>query len=181
MSMHPDDKNKKAAVLEELRPGFTLAMYLKASSHRRLRRAVPSPVVAHSGRTGRRIAAFPLSNDMPAVCHARSGAVNAARGLFSFARGNVIIGLVAIDDTGGVMLGEHHRLLDEFPQYRQKIHDLKLNDRHFSRLCEEYDKLDKEIYRIEERIETPPDAYTEELKKKRLLVKDRIYAILSQV
>ena len=42
------------------------------------------------------------------------------------------------------------------------------------------DKLDKEIYRIEERIETPSDAYTEELKKKRLLVKDRIYAILSR-
>ena len=140
-------------------------------------------MAAHSGRTEHRIAALPISKDMPAVCHARSGGVNAARGLFSFARGNAIIGLVAIDDTGrygGVMLGEHHRLLDEFPQYRQKIHDLKLNDHHFSRLFEEYDQLDKEIYRIEEKIETPSDAYAEELKKKRLLVKDRIYAILSR-
>jgi uncharacterized protein YdcH (DUF465 family) len=106
--------------------------------------------------------------------------VSTRRGLFSFARGNAIIGLVASYDTGGVMLGEHHRLLDEFPQYRQKIHDLKLNDHHFSRLFDEYDKLDKEIYRIEEKIETPSDVYAEELKKKRLLVKDRIYAILSQ-
>ena len=78
------------------------------------------------------------------------------------------------------MFGEHHYLLDEFPEFKQKIHDLKVNNHHFSRLFEEYSKLDKEIYRIEEKIETPSDAYTEELKKKRLLVKDQIYAMLRQ-
>jgi uncharacterized protein YdcH (DUF465 family) len=78
------------------------------------------------------------------------------------------------------MLGEHHRLLEEFPEYRQKIHELKMNNHHFSRLFEEYNKLDREIYRIEEAIETPSDAYTEDLKKKRLLVKDKIYAMLRQ-
>jgi len=79
------------------------------------------------------------------------------------------------------MLGEHHRLWEEFPEYRQKIHDLKLSNHHFSRLFEEYNKLDREIYRIEEAIETPSDTYTEDLKKKRLLVKDQLYAMLRQV
>jgi len=78
------------------------------------------------------------------------------------------------------MLGEHHRLLEEFPEYRQKIHDLKVGNHHFAKLFEEYIKLNKEIYRIEEAIETPSDAFTEDLKKKRLLVKDKIYAMLRQ-
>jgi uncharacterized protein YdcH (DUF465 family) len=78
------------------------------------------------------------------------------------------------------MFGEHHRLLEEFPEYKQKIHDLKLGNHHFSKLFDEYIKLDKEIYRIEEEIETPSDAYTEDLKKKRLMVKDQLYAMLRQ-
>lgn len=76
------------------------------------------------------------------------------------------------------MFGEHHRLFEEFPEFKQKIHDLKLSNQHFAKLFEEYNEIDKEIYRIEEEIETPSDAYTEDLKKKRLMVKDQIYAML---
>ncbi|MGD8514682.1 MAG: DUF465 domain-containing protein [Granulosicoccaceae bacterium] len=78
------------------------------------------------------------------------------------------------------MLGEHHHLANEFPEFRDRIHELKLSDAHFAKLYEEYEELDKEIIRIEEEIETPSDAYTEELKKKRLLLKDELFSILKK-
>ncbi|HGX91870.1 MAG TPA: DUF465 domain-containing protein [Candidatus Tenderia sp.] len=78
------------------------------------------------------------------------------------------------------MLGEHHDLNHEFPQYKQRIHELKERDAHFAKLCHEYEEADKEVYRIEEQIETPSDDYTEEVKKRRLLLKDQIFAMLSQ-
>ncbi|MBD3670162.1 MAG: YdcH family protein [Gammaproteobacteria bacterium] len=79
------------------------------------------------------------------------------------------------------MLGEHHHdLTHEFPEYKDKIHELKSSDNHFARLYEEYQEVDKEVFRIEEEIETPSDDYTEELKKKRLQLKDELYAILQK-
>jgi len=78
------------------------------------------------------------------------------------------------------MLGEHHDLNHEFPQYKQRIHELKEKNTHFAKLCDEYEKADKEVYRIEEQIETPSDEYTEEVKMRRLALKDQIFAILNQ-
>jgi uncharacterized protein YdcH (DUF465 family) len=76
------------------------------------------------------------------------------------------------------MLGEHHHLLKEFPEFKDRIHQLKAENPDFARLYAEYDELDDEIYRIEEQIDTPSDAYTEELKKKRVVLKDRLYQML---
>ncbi|HID50225.1 MAG TPA: DUF465 domain-containing protein [Chromatiales bacterium] len=78
------------------------------------------------------------------------------------------------------MFGEHHDLAHEFPELKEQIHNLKINNLHFARLFEEYENLDKEIYRIEEQIENTSDTYMEELKKKRLKVKDELYAMLKQ-
>lgn len=76
------------------------------------------------------------------------------------------------------MFGEHHRLAEEFPEFKDRIHELKVKDQHFARLYEEYQQIDDEVYRIEEQIETPSDEYTEELKKKRLQLKDQLFDIL---
>jgi uncharacterized protein len=73
---------------------------------------------------------------------------------------------------------EHHSLLNELPQLRERIHDLKSRDPKFASLYRQYDETDKEIYRIEEQIETPSDQYTEDLKKRRVLLKDQLYAML---
>jgi len=78
------------------------------------------------------------------------------------------------------MEGEHHHdLAHEFPEFKQRIHELKLASAEFRRLYDDYQALDKEIYRIEQDIETPSDDYTEELKKNRVRLKDRLYGILS--
>lgn len=78
------------------------------------------------------------------------------------------------------MFGEHHDLAHEFPELKEQIHNLKVSNAHFARLFEEYENLDKEIYRIEEQIENTSDTYMEDLKKKRLKVKDELYAMLKQ-
>ncbi|MCW8888791.1 MAG: DUF465 domain-containing protein [Gammaproteobacteria bacterium] len=76
------------------------------------------------------------------------------------------------------MYGEHHNLINELPEYTDKIHELKTSNAHFSRLYDEYHDADKEIRRIEQEIETPSDDYTEEVKKRRLNLKDQLFDML---
>lgn len=75
---------------------------------------------------------------------------------------------------------EKHDLLHELPEYRERIHDLKVGDKHFARLFGEYHDLDHEVRRIEEGVEVSGDVYLEDLKKKRLKLKDGLYAMLRQ-
>lgn len=76
------------------------------------------------------------------------------------------------------MFGEHHDLVHEFPEYREKIHEMKLGNAHFAKLFETYNEVEHEVHRIEQGIETPADEYLEELKKRRLALKDELYQML---
>ena len=69
-------------------------------------------------------------------------------------------------------------LIHELPEHWQTIHDLKVSDAHFAKLFEEYHKVDKEMHRIEEHIETPSDDYTHQRKIDRLALKDDLYAMI---
>ncbi|HYA39032.1 MAG TPA: cupin domain-containing protein [Candidatus Methylomirabilis sp.] len=73
----------------------------------------------------------------------------------------------------------HHDLAHEFPEFKQRIHELKLASPAFKRLYDDYQAMDKALYRIGENIETPSDDYTEELKRKRVWLKDRLYGMLT--
>ncbi|MDX1334558.1 MAG: YdcH family protein, partial [Gammaproteobacteria bacterium] len=59
------------------------------------------------------------------------------------------------------------------------IRQLKMENNYFSKLSDSYEDIVKELHRIETQIETPEDIYVEELKKKRLFLKDEIYAMLT--
>ena len=72
----------------------------------------------------------------------------------------------------------HHPLADEFPKYKDKIHDLKMSNSHFRRLAHEYEGIDKSIVRAEQGIETVNDEYLSEIKKERLHLKDLIYGMI---
>lgn len=74
---------------------------------------------------------------------------------------------------------EKHDLHHEFPEYHDRIHELKSNNHHFARLFEEYHDINREILRIEEGVENPSDEYLEELKKKRLSHKDKLYEMIT--
>ena len=67
---------------------------------------------------------------------------------------------------------EHHPLLKEFPEHKEKMHELKLNDKHFKSLTEKYENLDKRIFRIESEEEVLDDFSLEKLKKERFKLKD---------
>jgi len=73
---------------------------------------------------------------------------------------------------------EKHDLVHELPEYRERIHELKMSDQHFARLFEEYHEVDHEIHRIEEGVEPTSDDYLEERKKLRLSLKDQLLAML---
>ncbi len=74
----------------------------------------------------------------------------------------------------------HHPLLDEFSEYKEKLHTLKLNNTYFRRLAHEYEGIDKSIFRAEQGIETVDDEYLKEIKKERLHLKDLIFSMLRE-
>ena len=75
---------------------------------------------------------------------------------------------------------ENHSLHNEFPQHKDRIHDLKMNDRHFSRLFEEYHNTDREIRKIEDCAEAASDARLEGLKMRRVHLKDDLLGMLEE-
>ena len=78
------------------------------------------------------------------------------------------------------MANEHHRdISHEFPEIKHRVHELKLTSAKFRGLYEEYQAVDNEVSRIEQDIETPSDDYTEELKLRRVRLKDRLYGMLT--
>jgi uncharacterized protein YdcH (DUF465 family) len=76
------------------------------------------------------------------------------------------------------MHNEQHDLSHEFPEYRDRIHSLKLESAHFRKLADEYHELDRQVHRAETDVEPLSDEHVEELKKRRLLLKDELYALL---
>ncbi len=79
------------------------------------------------------------------------------------------------------MFGEHHHLATEFPEHKDRIHELKTgSNAHFNKLYGEYNEVDNNIYRIEEGIENTDDDFLENLKKQRLALKDELLSIIKQ-
>jgi len=72
-----------------------------------------------------------------------------------------------------------HELAAEFPQFKDKIHDLKMSDAHFRRLFEEYHTVNREVHRAEAAGLNISDEHYEEIKKTRLHLKDELYALLT--
>lgn len=74
---------------------------------------------------------------------------------------------------------EHHDLVHEFPEFKTQIHQLKMENNHFSRLFDKYHTLNKEIEEAEKNGLPISDEYAETLKKQRLELKDQLYKIIS--
>lgn len=76
------------------------------------------------------------------------------------------------------MHNEKHDLLHEFQEHKAAIHALKLSDRHFARLFDEYHELDQEVHRIETGVENTADDYLNDRKLKRLQLKDELLHLI---
>ncbi|MCB5161271.1 YdcH family protein [Marinomonas algarum] len=69
---------------------------------------------------------------------------------------------------------ENHDLVHEFPELKDEIHQLKMDDAHFKKLFEEYNHLTKEVEKMEQEIIPGTTAEEEQLKKQRLQLKDTL-------
>jgi len=70
---------------------------------------------------------------------------------------------------------EKHDLHHEFPQFEERIHELKVSDNHFKKMFDEYHELNKEIHRIETDTEPASDETLNDLRVKRVHLKDELY------
>ena len=68
-----------------------------------------------------------------------------------------------------------------FPEYRDLISELKTSDRYFLNLFEKHNSLDQRIKNMESRLESGTPDEIEVLKKKKLAVKDELYALLQKI
>lgn len=75
-------------------------------------------------------------------------------------------------------MNDSHNLNEQFPGYKDAIHNLKATDMHFKKLLDKFEELDKAIVRSEQRIDLLSDLEEEKLKKERLVVKEEIFEIL---
>jgi len=73
-----------------------------------------------------------------------------------------------------------HALNREFPELADAVAKLKATDHHFANLLVQHDAVDTEITKSETGVAPISDDALEDLKKKRLLLKDQLYAIASR-
>ena len=71
-----------------------------------------------------------------------------------------------------------HDLDHEFPEYSPLIHDLKVRDGGAAHLFDEYERINRAIVDIEENDKPFQGFEFEEMKKRRLALKDSIYLML---
>jgi uncharacterized protein YdcH (DUF465 family) len=71
-----------------------------------------------------------------------------------------------------------HDLQAEFPEHVERIHQLKLNDRHFAKLVDEYHDMNRAIHRMETRVEPASEEREIEARRRRLQLKDEILQML---
>jgi uncharacterized protein YdcH (DUF465 family) len=76
------------------------------------------------------------------------------------------------------MLGEVHDLVHEFPELHDKIDEMRESNPPFADLMDQYDAIDARVRKLEELGTPVADETIEDLKKERLLLKDKLYELL---
>ncbi len=73
---------------------------------------------------------------------------------------------------------EHHELHHEFPEFIDAMQVLRKSDSYFLQLFDEYHKLTHQVENLEEEDVPVYDFTIEEMKKKRAMLKDKMYKML---
>jgi uncharacterized protein len=74
------------------------------------------------------------------------------------------------------MLGEHHEIETEFPEFRLRLKELSETDADFAVIIKRHNELDKEIRKLEELGQPVTDETLEKMKYERADLKDVVYA-----
>lgn len=78
------------------------------------------------------------------------------------------------------MLGEKHRLLDDFPEFSELIETLSKDNPSFSNDNQRYNQLDDEIRKLELGGAPIGDDEMHRMKQERSVLKDKLYQLLLQ-
>ena len=73
-----------------------------------------------------------------------------------------------------------HELAEEFPDKVEQMSALKQSDAHFARLADEYHEINRAVHRAETNVEPVEELAEVEMRKKRALLKDEIWGMLSK-
>lgn len=71
-----------------------------------------------------------------------------------------------------------HELAEEFPEHVEKMSEMKTSNAHFQKLFDEYHEINRAVHRAETNIEPTDDLHMEEMRKRRMRLKDEIYGML---
>ena len=74
---------------------------------------------------------------------------------------------------------EHHDLVHDFPELKERIHELKVSDEHFRRLFDEYQELTTSIEKMEDEVMPVATHIEEKAKMRRVHLKDELYRMLT--
>jgi uncharacterized protein YdcH (DUF465 family) len=78
------------------------------------------------------------------------------------------------------MSHDPHELLEEFPEYADKMSDLKVNDAHFAKMFDDYHELNHKVHLAETNLAPRSEFSETDLRKRRALLKDQIYTYLTK-
>jgi uncharacterized protein YdcH (DUF465 family) len=73
-----------------------------------------------------------------------------------------------------------HEIAEDFPEHVEAISKLRVTNGHFSNLMEAYHEINRDVHRAETDIEPTSDAHLSEMRRKRMTLKDEIYAMLKE-
>lgn len=71
-----------------------------------------------------------------------------------------------------------HELAEDFPGDQEKIAKLRAENAHFAKLSDEYHEVNRAIHRAETDVEPTDDVHMTDMRKRRMLLKDEIAALL---
>ena len=71
-----------------------------------------------------------------------------------------------------------HELAAEFPEFTDRIVELKASDPHFARLAETYHDLNRAVHRAETDVEPVDDLQAQRMRTERAALKDDLYRML---
>ncbi len=72
-----------------------------------------------------------------------------------------------------------HELAEEFPDYAEKMSELKQSDAHFAKLADEYHDINRAIHRAETDVEPTDDLNMATMRKQRMGLKDQIWGLIN--
>jgi uncharacterized protein YdcH (DUF465 family) len=75
----------------------------------------------------------------------------------------------------------NHSLYADFPDYQERIHQLKISDEHFARLASEYHSLDHRVRGLEMSKVPVTDQAFNDLKLRRLQLKDQLFQRMQSI